>query len=137
MHYAAAVLLMGDQYTEWTLVKFTDLPTAWPLQKDDTQACMKSLCYDFSYHCEDHCILLERMMPYRTSPAFQLLQSLWPELLSNLFGTLILLCCVKKTNGWLLLKCNFLVVVNTTASRALLAQLYAGCLQLSLLLQAC
>ena len=76
-------------------------------------------------------------MPYRTSPAFKLLQSLWPELLPNFFGPLILLGCVKEANGRLLLEGNFLVVVDATAARALLSQLYASCLELSLLLQAC
>ena len=71
------------------------------------------------------------MVSYRTPPAFKLFQSLWPELLTNLFS------CVKEADGWLLLKRNFLIVVDATAARPLLSQLNSSCLKLSLLLQAC
>ncbi len=72
----------------------------------------------------------------RASPAFQLLQSLWPELLTNFLRSLILVSRVKKSNGWLLLKSHFFIVVDAAPAGAFLAELNACCLQLSLLLQA-
>ena len=77
------------------------------------------------------------MVSYRTPPAFKLFQSLWPELLTNLFRPLILLSCVEEANGGLLFERNFLIVVDATAARPLLSQLNSSCLKLSLLLQAC
>ena len=73
---------------------------------------------------------------YLSSLALQLFQSLGAKHLTNLFGALVLLSCVKEPNGWPLLKGNLIVIVDASPPGSLLAQLNASCLHFPLLLQA-